>query len=54
MNVVAQQDLKKNEETKTGKSEAGERRRQATDFREAVCCLSAVVQRAAQRKNDLT
>ena len=53
MNVVAQQDLEKNEETKKGKSEAGERRRQATDFREAVCCPSAVVRRAAQRKNGL-
>ena len=34
----------KNEETKTGKRKAGEGRRQATDFKEAVCCPSAVVQ----------
>ena len=51
MNVTAHQ-KKKNKETKTGKRKADERR-QATDFKEAVCCPSAVVQGAAQRKNDL-
>ena len=30
---------------------AGEKRRLDTDFREAVCCLSAVVQGAARQKN---
>ena len=29
---------------------AEEERRQANDFREAVCCLSMVVQRAARQK----
>ena len=32
---------------------AGEERKQATDFKEAACCLSAVVQRAARQKNGL-
>ena len=49
MNVTAYQKKKKEEETKTGMNKAGERR-QATDYREAVCCLSAVVQGAARRK----
>ena len=43
MNITAHQQ-KKNKETKTGK------RKQATDFKEAVRCPSAVVQRAALRK----
>ena len=49
MNVIAHQEKEKNEETKKGKRGAGEkeRRKQATDFKEAVCCPSAVVQRAA-------
>ena len=49
MNVTAHQEKKKNEETKTGKRGAGERKRskQATDFKEAVCCPPAVVQGAA-------
>ena len=38
---------KKNKETKTGKRRAGEKRKQATDFKEAECCPSAVVQGAA-------
>ena len=44
MNVTAHQE--KNEETKTGKRGAGEKkkRKQATDFKEAVCCPSVVVQ----------
>ena len=36
-----------------GKRKAGEGRRQATGYKEAVCCPSAIVQRAARRKNDL-
>ena len=31
-------------ETKTGKRKAGQERRQAPDFKKAVCCPSAVVQ----------
>ena len=47
MNVTAHQ--KKNEETKEGKRRTGEKkkRKQATNFKEAVCCPSAVVQVAA-------
>ena len=49
MDVTAHQEKEKNEETKTGKRKAGEerKRKQATKFKEAVCCPSAVVQRAA-------
>ena len=47
MNVAAHQE-KKNEETKTGMKKAGERRRQATNFRKALCCSSAIVQGAAR------
>ena len=47
MNVAAYQ---KNEKTRQRK--AGEERRQA-DFKETVCCPSAVVQGAARRKNGL-
>ena len=47
INVAAHQN-------KTGKREAGEQeRKQSTDFWEAACCPSAVVQRAARRKNGL-
>ena len=53
MNVAAYQEKEKNEKTKTGKRKAGEGRRQATNFKEAVCCPTSVVQGAAQRKNDL-
>ena len=53
MNVADHQEKEKNEETKTGKRKAGEGRRLATDFKEAVCCSSAVVQGAARRKNRL-
>ena len=51
MNVTAHQEKEK----KTGKRRAGEKRKkkQATDYKEAVCCPSAVVQGAAQRKNDV-
>ena len=51
MNVTAHQEKVKNEETKMGKRKAGKERRQATDFKEAVCCSSAVVQGVAQQKN---
>ena len=49
MNVTAHQEKEKNEETKTGKRRAEEerKRKQAIDFKKAVCCPSAVVQRAA-------
>ena len=51
MNVAAHQEKEKNENTI--KSRAGEERRQATDFIEAACCPSAVVQGAARQKNGL-
>ena len=51
MNVAAHQEKQKNE--KTGKTEAGEERRQATDCKEAACCPAAVVQGAARSKNGL-
>ena len=49
MNVIAHQQKEENEETKKGKRGAGEKkkRKQATDFKDAVCCPSAVVQGAA-------
>ena len=49
MNVTTHQEKKKNEETKTAKRRAGEKRKrkQATDFKEAVYCPSLVVQEAA-------
>ena len=49
MNVTAHQEKEENEETKKGKSRAGEKKKQkqATDFVDAVCCPSAVVQWAA-------
>ena len=49
MNVAARQE-EMNE--KTSKRKAGEERKQA-DFKETACYPSAVVQRAARRKNDL-
>ena len=52
MNVTAHQEKEKDEETKTGKRKAGKGKKQVTDFEEAVCCPSAVVQGAAQRKNE--
>ena len=51
MNVGAHQEKEKNE--KTSKREAGEGKKQATDFKEAACCPSVVVQGRARRKNDL-
>ena len=50
MNIAAHQ-KEKNE--KTGKIDVGEERKQSTDFKEAACYFSAVVQRAARRKNGL-
>ena len=52
MNVTAHQQKEKNEETRAGKRRVVEKRKQATDFREAVCYPSAVVQGVAQRKNE--
>ena len=40
MNATAHQEKEKNEETKTGKTKAGEKRKQATDFEEAVLLRS--------------
>ena len=48
MNVAVHQEKEKNE--KTNKREEGEERKQSTDFKEAACCISAVVQRAARQK----
>ena len=50
MNVAAHQEKEKNKEMKTGKRKAGKERRQATNFKEAPCCPSAVVQGAARQK----
>ena len=47
MNVTAHQEKEKNKKTKTGKRRAGKEKKQATDFKDAVCCPSAVVQGAA-------
>ena len=47
MNVTTHQEKKKKKETRTDKRRAGEKRKQATDFKEAVSCSSAVVQGAA-------
>ena len=54
MNVTAHQEKEENEETKKGKKGAGEKkkRKQAIDFKEVVCCPSAVVQGAAKRKSE--
>ena len=48
MNVTAHQQ-KKYKETKTGKRNAGEKRKrkQVTDFKKAVCYPTAIVQGAA-------
>ena len=50
MNVATHQEKEKNE--KTVKRNAGVKRRQA-NFKEAACYPSAVVQRAARRKDGL-
>ena len=50
MNVAAYQEKEKNE--KTAKRKAGEERKQ-TNFEEAACYPSAIVQGAARRKNAL-
>ena len=46
MNVITHKQKEKNEEMKKGMREK-KKRKQATDFGEAVCCPSAVVQGAA-------
>ena len=48
MNVTSHQQKEENEDTKKGKRRAGEKekRKQATDFKEATCCPSAVVKGA--------
>ena len=51
MNVAVHQEKEKDE--KTSKRETGEERRQVTDFKEAACYPSAVVQGAARQKNGL-
>ena len=52
MNVTAHQQKEENEETKKGKRGAGEKkkRKQATDFKEALSCPSAVVQGQHSKK----
>ena len=45
MNVAAHQEEKN--------KNMGKRKKQVTDFKEAACYASAVVQRAAQQKNGL-
>ena len=52
MNVTSHQEKKKNEEMKTGKKRAGKKRKrkQVTDFKEAVCCPSVVGQGATFHK----
>ena len=50
MNVAAHPEKEKNENA--GKRKEGEERKHA-DFKEAACYPSAVVQRAARRKNTL-
>ena len=49
MNVTAHQEKEEIEETKKGKRGEGEKkkRKQAADFKKAVCCPSAVVYGAA-------
>ena len=51
MNVAAHQEKKKNE--KMDQREAGQEIRSSTDFKEALCCPSAVVQGGAWQKNSL-
>ena len=46
MNFAARQEKEKTETT--DKREGGEDTKQSIDFKEAACCPSAVVQRAAQ------
>ena len=49
MSFTTHQEKEENEEMKSGKRGAGEKkkRKQATDFKEAVCFPTAVVQGAA-------
>ena len=46
MSITAHQE-EENKEMKTCKRRAREKRKQVTDFKEAVCCPSAVVEEAA-------
>ena len=48
MNITAHQEKEKNEKTKKDRRRAGEKKKgkQATDFKEAVSCSSAVAQGA--------
>ena len=50
MNVAAHQKKEKSQEMKTGTRKAGEERRQATDFKEAACFSSAIVQWGGARQ----
>ena len=52
MNVTVHHEKEKNEETKTDKIKAGEKRKrkQANNFKEALCCPSGLGQGAASRK----
>ena len=50
MNAAAHQ---KKENEQTGKREAGEEKKQLTNFKETICWPSAVGQRAAWQKNGL-
>ena len=50
MNVATHQEKENNN---IGKRVKGEEKKQATDFKEEVCYLSAVVQGAAQQKHGL-
>ena len=43
MNVTTHQEKEKNQEKRTGKRKAEEERKQATNFKDAVCCPFAVV-----------
>ena len=51
MNVTACYEKEKDKEARTSKRRAGEERRQATNFKEAAWCATAVVHEAARQKN---
>ena len=52
MNVTVHQEKEKSDETKKGERRAGEKkkRKQVTEFEEAVCCPTAVVQGSIAKK----
>ena len=50
MNDAIHQEKEKNAKMKMGKRKAGEEKRQATDFKEAACCPSVVVQEQNGKK----